>query len=347
MDETGPTDKQAEFHRRIHDHNLAALWVARRGVDLTRPAIPAQAAHWTFDDIRPTIMEGGELVTAEDAFRRVLVLENPAFPGEQRATGTLYAGLQLVLPGELAPSHRHSQTAIRFILEGDGALTSVDGGRTHMSPGDFVITPQWTWHDHVNEGDEPVIWLDVLDTPLVGFLDTMFRETYPEAQFPVSRPDDDSPARYGTGMVPIEHEPRHGASPVFNYTYTSSRGALETLVNAGAPDPCYGYKMAYIDPSNGQPPTPTMSAYLQWLPAGFKGEGYRSTDAAIYSVAEGSGRAVIGDQIFSWSARDVFVVPGWMPYRLEANSDTVLFSVSDRATQAALGLWREERLINP
>ena len=99
-------------------------------------------------------MESGSLITAKEAVRRVLILENPAMPGSACITPSLYAGLQLILPGEVAPSHRHTQSALRFIVEGEGAYTAVDGERTIMREGDFVITPTWTWHDHGNEFDE-------------------------------------------------------------------------------------------------------------------------------------------------------------------------------------------------
>ena len=170
-------DAEAAFHARIGAENLGALWVGRRGVDLGRPNTPARPALWRNEDVRPRLMEAGRLVSAEDAFRRVLVFQNPGFGGAMRATQTLYAGIQLVLPGEIAPCHRHSQTAIRFVIEGNGALTTVDGAATAMAPSDMVVTPQWTWHDHRNEGDEPVIWLDILDTPLIDALDIVFRET--------------------------------------------------------------------------------------------------------------------------------------------------------------------------
>jgi gentisate 1,2-dioxygenase len=283
-------------------------------------------------------------VTAEDAFRRVLVLENPSYPGQMRATTTLYAGLQLVLPGEAAPCHRHSQTAIRFVIEGTGAYTAVEGERTLLHPGDFVITPHWTWHDHVNEGDVPVVWLDVLDTPLVDFLDTVFRETYPELRQPIVRPDDDSPARYGAGLMPLGYAPERPASPVFNYGYSCSRAALEAARRGGARDPCHGLKMQYVNPASGGPATPTMAAFLQLLPAGFRGADYRATDSAVYCAVEGNGRTVVDGTAFEWGPRDLFVVPGWCRHRHEAEADSILFSVSDRPVQDKLGLWREERL---
>jgi gentisate 1,2-dioxygenase len=331
------------FHQRIGANNLAALWVARRGVDLSRPRSPAEPAIWRYDEIRPLVMEAGELVTAAEAFRRVLVFENPAFGGEMRATNTLYAGLQLVLPGEIAPCHRHSQTALRFVIEGSGARTAVNGERTPLNQGDFVITPCWSWHDHVNEGDGPVIWLDVLDTPLVDFLDTVFRETYAETTYPVTRPEGDAPARYGTGMLPMGYQPVDPASPVFSYPYAQTRAALEVMRRSDQWDPCHGLKMQYVNPATGDHATPTMAAFLQLLPNRFAGADYRSTEGAVYCVVEGAGRTVIDGVALDWGPHDVFVVPGWRRHRHEASEDAVLFSVTERPVQQKLGLWREER----
>lgn len=337
-------DPQAAFHRRIGAKHLAALWVARRGVDLSRPGAPTEPALWRYDAIRPEIMAAGGLIRAEDAFRRVLVLENPAFPGELRATNTLYAGLQLVLPGEIAPCHRHTQTAFRFVIEGEGAYTAVDGERTRLHPGDFVVTPQWSWHDHVNEGSDPVVWLDVLDTPLVGFLDTVFRENWTARLHPAERPDDTAPVVFGAGLVPDGRIAVPDASPVFNYRYATARSALARLAAADGIDPCHGHRMRYAHPMTGGHATPTMAAYLQALPAGFVGAPYRATDARIVCVAEGTGRTTIGSRTFDWTKGDVFVIPGWHTHAHVTDADgAVLFSVSDRAAQEALGLWREDR----
>lgn len=347
----GQVAREDAFAARISGRSVAPLWVGRRGVDLSRPRSPALAAIWPYADMRPDLLEAGELVSAEDAFRRVLVLENPAFPGEMRITNTLYAGLQIVLPGEIAPCHRHSQTALRFVVEGEGAYTTVDGERTRLHPGDFVVTPQWSWHDHVNEADRPVVWLDMLDTPLVGFLDTVFRENYPEKLQPIDRIDGDSPARFGAGMLPMGYGAGYpsgqrspgSASPVFSYPYESSRPALARLAAAEAADACHGYKMEYINPASGGSATATMGAFLQLLPAGFTGAPYRSTDGAAFCVAEGTGRIAVDDRIIEWGPHDVFAVPGWHRYRLEADTDAVLFSTSDRPVQQAVGLWREDR----
>jgi gentisate 1,2-dioxygenase len=336
-------DVQAEFHAGLRAKNLAALWVARRGVDLSQPRSPARAAVWRYGEIRPDIAKGGEIVSAKDAFRRVLVLENPAYSGENRVTNTLYAGLQLVKPGEIAPCHRHSQTAIRFVVEGEGAYTKVGGEKTILHRGDFVVTPQWSWHDHGNDGGKSVVWLDVLDTPLVGFLDTVFRERYEAELYPERRPEGDAPARFGSGLRPIGWTPEHAASPVFSYAYARARAALDKLRRAERWDPCHGLKMRYVNPTTGGPATPTLGAFLQFLPQGFEGAEYRSTDGAVYCAVEGAGRTVVEGETLEWRPNDVFVVPGWRRHRHAADADAVLFSVSDRPVQQKLDLWREER----
>jgi gentisate 1,2-dioxygenase len=335
--------EEQEFHDRIGAENLAALWVSRRGMDLTRPASTAEPTIWRFGDVRPHVIAAGDIVTTEDAFRRVLVLENPAYKGEMRATNTLYAGLQLVRPGEVAPCHRHSQTALRFVIEGTGAYTSVDGERIPLNQGGFVITPCWTWHDHGNEGDAPVIWMDVLDTPLVGFLDTVFRENYPEASFPITKPEGDTRARYGAGMLPADFDPALAPMPLTSHPYAEARKALDRLERSGDPDPWHGIKMQYTDPASGVPATPTMGAFLQRLPAGFKGAEYRSTESMILCVAEGQGQTMVDNQWIEWTRGDVFTLPGWRKHHHETNEGAVLFCVSERPVQQSLGLWREER----
>ncbi len=335
--------READFLERIGARGLTALWANRRGVDLSRPASTAVPARWRYEDIRPDIAEAGDLIAAEDAFRRVLVLENPSYPGEMRVTNTLYAGLQLVKRGEIAPCHRHSQTALRFIVEGEGAYTSVDGERAWMRPGDFIVTPQGSWHDHANEGQGDVVWLDVLDTPLVGFLDAVFRESYPAPRQQISVPDGTSPARFGAGLMPEGHRASRPATPVFHYPYEQSRDAVTKVAMAGGIDPCFGIRMQYVDPSNGDHATKTIGAFLQYLPGGFSGMPVQTTEAILFCAVEGHGRIVTDDETFDWGPRDLVVVPGWHRFRLEADEEAILFNASDRPVQEKLGLFREDR----
>src|SRR5450631_225073 len=169
-------DERRRFYDEISRANLTPLWEVLHALVPTAPTTPCVPAHWRYAELRPHLMRAGELISAEEAVRRVLILENPALRGQSCITQSLYAGLQLILPGEVAPSHRHTQSALRFIVEGAGAYTAVDGERTIMHEGDFVITPTWTWHDHGNDSSKPMVWLDGLDIPLVAMFNAGFAE---------------------------------------------------------------------------------------------------------------------------------------------------------------------------
>src|SRR6202008_467558 len=171
-------------YRRMDKHNLAPLWEVLHNLIPNEPATPCKPALWKYRDARPYLMEAGKLITAKEGVRGAVILENPGMRGESCITQSLYAGLQLILPGEIAPSHRHSESALRFIVEGAGAYTAGDGERTTMRPGDFIITPSWTWHDHGNETREPMVWLDGLDLALADLLNAVFFVAYGEDRFP-------------------------------------------------------------------------------------------------------------------------------------------------------------------
>ncbi|MDT4826043.1 Gentisate 1,2-dioxygenase [compost metagenome] len=340
-------DARAEFYQRIDTQALFPLWEQLHNLVPRQPVSDCVPALWRFSELRPYLMEAGQLISAEEAVRRVLVLENPGIRGQASITPSLYAGLQLILPGEIAPSHRHTQSALRFVVEGRGAYTAVDGERTTMEEGDFIITPSWTWHDHGNpgeaEGGEPVIWLDGLDIPTVRFFGAGFAENYPEAVQPLTRPEGNSLARYGANLLPLRHEVRGATSPIFNYPYARTREALDTLLRQGELDEWDGVKLRYVNPATGGWAMPTIGTCMQLLPRGFSGKTWRSTDATVFSVVEGSGRALIAGQTFVFGAKDTFVVPSWAPVSLHADTECVLFSYSDRPIQEALGLLREAR----
>jgi gentisate 1,2-dioxygenase len=339
---------RAAYYARIGKKNMAPLWESLHNLVPRTPQPRCIPAIWKYEEVRADVMESGTLISAEEAVRRVLILENPGLPGQASITQTLYAGLQLILPGEIAPSHRHTQSALRFIVEGKGAYTAVNGERTTMHPGDFIITPSWTYHDHGNieaaDGGEPVVWLDGLDIPLLRMLDAGFAENYPAATQPVTRHEGDSYARFGNNMAPVRYTPPNGNSPIFNYPYERSREALDQLYRYGELDPWDGVKLRYVNPATGGYPMPTMATFMQFLPAGFQGKTYRCTDSTVFSVVEGHGTARVGEMEFQFGPRDVFIAPSWQPVQLAAMEDATLFSYSDRPVQAALGLLREERV---
>ena len=260
-------DTYPDFYSDVQGTRLWPLWEEMNTfANRTEPGPGMAPALWRYGDVRPLVMRSGHIISAEKAERRVLALMNPGLKPHMAVTPTIYAGYQLVMPGEVAPTHRHSPAAFRFILEGGGAYTAVNGERTYMYPGDFVVTPSLTWHDHGNETDEPMIWLDGLDWPLTNKL-------------------------------------------------------------------------------TGDDAIPTLSAFIQLLPAGFRGAPYRQTDASVYSVIEGSGHTEIGDILLEWGPKDTFAVPIWAQHRhiADGEEDVVLFSFSDRGLQEKLGLWREQR----
>lgn len=340
------TPERNAYYDALAPLSLAPLWEVLAKILTAAPTTRARPFLWRYQEVRPLILQAGELISAKEAERRVLVLENPGMTGETAITETLYAGLQLILPGEIAPAHRHTPSAFRFIVEGDRAYTAVDGEKAYMRRGDLILTPNWAWHDHGHEGAKPVVWLDGLDIPLIRYLGTVFTEPYPRERFPTNRPPGSSYARWGLNMRPVGETFDKHHSPIFHYPYARSREALVALSRSDDADPKRGWCMEYIDPTTGGPILPTLSAYLSLLPKGFKGETRRTTEAQVFSVVEGTGRLVTmpdgGEpQTFQFGPSDHFVVPLWMPHRLEADDEAVLFSYTDGGLQKALGLFRE------
>ena len=338
-------ERREAFYRDLERENLGPLWESLHRMVPTEPAPRGRPIGWDYDNvIRRRLMQAGELISARDAGRRVLMLQNPGFAPQVQATGGLYAGVQMILPGEVAPAHRHTQAAIRFILEGQGAYTAVEGERTLMSPGDFVTTASWTWHDHGNGSDGPMVWLDVLDLPIMAALGATFLEASNAEEHPVTRPVGDSADRYGRNLFPVDWKPSGPSSPIFNYPYARTREVLAIMARNGEPDPCHGHKMRYVNPATGGHVMPTMGAFAQLLPAGMATAPYRSTDGGVHVVTEGEGETRFADgSVIRWKPRDIFVVPGWALHTHHPRTEAVLFSVSDRPVHEALAVWREER----
>ncbi|CAE6843347.1 Gentisate 1,2-dioxygenase [Paraburkholderia aspalathi] len=350
MSDTQPVSRaespeRAALYGRLDKADSAPLWAVMSQLVTPEPRPRCVPHKWNYAAMRKLLLEAGDLITAKEAERRVLVLENPGIRGISQITQSLYAGLQLILPGEIAPSHRHAASALRLIIEGHGGYTAVSGERIPMAPGDFILTPSWTFHDHGNLGDDPVVWLDGLDVPIVNLFDASFAEAYPSGETQrVERIPGEALARYGTNMLPIEYVPEGASSPVFHYPYSRVKEALGQIENAGSPDECHGYKLQYVNPATGGYPMPTMGAFVQQMPSGFNGRPYRSTDSTVYCVREGQGVSSINGELIEWGAGDVFVTPSWCVTSHKASEHAVLFSFSDRPAQKALGLWREQRI---
>lgn len=337
--------ERQNYYDRLAPNNLAPLWEVLKGLVPPEPKSKAKAYQWCYAELRPLLLESGSLLTAEEAERRVLVLENPAFTGTSRTTSTLYAGLQLIMPGESAPAHRHTPSALRLMIEGEGAFTVVDGERTVMKRGDFVITPAWAFHDHGNEGSTPCIWMDGLDIPVVQFFETIFSEEHNDQSQAILRPDGDSLARFGRNLMPLRYENRYGlTSPIFSYPYDETRPALLAAAKGQTIDPHTAISLRHSNPIDGGWALPTMSTWMMYLPKDFQTLPMRSTDGIVMTVIEGSGRLTASDASFTFGPRDIHAIPGWSWRSIHASEDTFLFLYSDRVAQEKLGLFREELL---
>src|SRR5579883_3170509 len=227
------------FYDRIAKKDMAPLWKVMKSVVTKEPVTRCKPHVWHYADVKSLVLESGGLITAEEAKRRVLILENPALRGESRITNTLFAGIQMIMPGEIAPAHRHVSSAIRFVLDGDGAYTAVEGEKAFMAAGDFVITANWAPHDHGNTSTKPMLWLDVLDVPTVNFFETSFAEEFPSPTQTATRQDGDSLSFYASGVLP-DGAPVMNRTPVINYTYARMRPIVERRMQAGDIDASHG-----------------------------------------------------------------------------------------------------------
>ena len=259
------------------------------------------------------------------------------------ATNTLAAGVQLVMPGEIAYAHRHTMGAIRFGIAGDERLyTVVDGDKLPLCARDLVLTPSWTWHDHHNESDREGMWLDVLDVPLLMGIDQARFEPFGDATQPLHAAPELYASRRAALVRPTWEAPSARALPV-RYAWSDIEPILRGYRSIEA-SPYDDVLLEYVDPRTGGPTLPTLSCFIQLLRAGFQGQSHRHTSSAVYHVVEGSGVTTCGSTEIAWNARDTFVVPGSITHRHHnaAATDAILFSVTDEPLLRAIGLYNED-----
>jgi gentisate 1,2-dioxygenase len=334
----------------IEQLSAAPLWRHYGNLFPNEPVNRARPFVWPYARLRPLALHFCATLSLAEAERRVLMLVNPALTDPPATVNTLFAGIQIIMPGETAQAHRHTAGAFRFIIEGEGAYTTVNGERVHMRPGDLLMTPGWHWHDHSHEGDGPMMWLDGLDYPLVNSLDAGFFELYEERLQAVTKPDDLSTRQFLHGRLnpawlapPTE---RSSISPVGNYTWAETERALAAVADDAAGSASEGILLEYTNPWTGGSVLPTIGCRIARLRAGFSGSARQHTASTIYHVVSGQGATTVGDTRLEWSDHDVFCVPGWSPYHHEvaAGRDAVLFSYTDEPVLRALGLYRERWL---
>ena len=313
--QSSPEELQ-DYYEQLRAQHVTPAWLGG-GISL-EPQSQAVPYVWHWQDLRPQAMRAAELVGTQQAERRGLRLTNPNLPGI--ASNTLVANVQIVMPGEIARAHRHSGAALRLIIEGQGGYTVVNGERVPMAPGDLVLTPNWSWHDHANDTDAPMIWLDGLDTPLVRMLEAGFYEEY--------------------------HQERQNLGPPVNasewhYPISEMRAALE---QRGVAHTGEEINLEYTNRRTGGPVMPTIACHMQLLRPGEKTQARRRVCCTNYHVVEGAGYSVVGDQRLDWDDKDVFTVPTWTfcEHVNSGDQPAFLFSFSDAPVMQALSLYREE-----
>lgn len=317
------------------------LWDRYHRITRRAPAAPDAPWHWPWERMKPLIDRAIAEVSMEDAERRVLLLTHPAFPGSVATTTNLSSGLQTLLPGEVARAHRHSLQAIRFVMQGGGALTSINDYRCAMSEGDLILTPAWTWHEHLHPGEGRVVWFDGLDLPLSTYLDTMFFEMAGDGRVPVDPLPTRSPS-LRADAVPLPPDAAGGAAiGGGRYRFAWERACSLLAQTTARAD---GSKLLrYVDGQSGGAVLPTLDCYLLALAAGRPTRRYRSTSNAVCVVAQGHGSSVVGDTVIPWKRHDVFTLPHWnWISHTASSSDAQVFMMTDRELIASLGYLREE-----
>jgi len=343
------TPELLAYYQRLAGLGTGALWTVANKIEPWEPQSTSLPMLWRYRDLRDDVLKALDLVTPEQAGRRVIYLENPGRSDVVAAVGWLYSGLQVMKPGECASSHRHSASALRFIMEGRGAFTNVDGHKMTLGANDFVLTPNGTWHEHgVAEDGTICIWQDGLDIPLMNALEANFYEVHPDLQQAIAYPVDDSTATWaGAGLRPAGTQWTKPYSPLLKYEWAPTYEALARYARVTDGSPYDGIIMDYVNPDTGGPVMQTIGASMQMLRPGERTKAHRQTGSFVYQCAKGRGWSVINGRRFDWQERDIFVVPAWA-YHEHANAsdsdDACLFSFHDLPVMRALGLYREEAL---
>jgi len=306
------------------------------------------ATHWKADDLQSFLSEIGQVLNlAPGGDRRTLRLANAGL--EYGTTPTFWASIQYINPGEVATAHRHTPDAFRFVMQGEGCSSTMDGQRYSFNEGDLVLTPSWMFHDHVHEGTEPMVWLDVLDVSLMRKLVNVFFDPYEADVQPIDEYPETSLRSFGSGIMrPVGDPPQMRQNPLLVYSQGQVEQAIE-LARGLKPDPCDDVILEYQNPVNGASALPSMSMKSQLVRAGFEGAFHRHSGSKVYYVISGSGTTIVGDQRFDWGRGDFFSIPPWATHRHlgAADSDARLFRVDDSPLFRYLNVYREEIIHEP
>ncbi len=347
--ETGTAPEMlSTFYRALAQSDLQPLWPIAEQLLPATPQPATKAWMWRWASLWAMSERAGELIDIHDGGdRRVLSLANPGLSGQPFATSTLWGAVQYLNAGEHAPAHRHTPAAVRFILHGDGIYTTVNGDACDMHAGDLVLTPNWNWHDHNSSSEEPVVWFDGLDIPMVRGLDAVFFENYPDERLQDVEGAHNRSERLfaGRGLLPLgAAETSRPHSPLLVYRRADIDAALTALLEQCGPPMA---SLEFVDPTSGRPVMPTMGCEMHRLVRGLRTPPFRKVGSSVVVVYHGAGSSIINGQRFDWSAGDMLAIPSWAIVEHEASEPTDLFAITDAPVLKALGLYREQADLSP
>lgn len=343
------TPELVSYYKELESLNTAALWTVANKIEPWQPKSESVPVIWRYKDLRDHVLRSVPLVTPEKAGRRVIYLDNPGRREVAAAVGWLYSGLQVMHPGESASAHWHSSSALRFIMEGRGAYTIVNGHKMTLGANDFVLTPNGCWHEHgVEEGGLPCIWQDGLDIPLVNSLEAGFFGVHPDLHQAVGHPVDDSIGIWGApGLRPHQVAWDKPYSPLFKYQWGPTYEALLRYSKVAEGSEFDSLLMHFTNPITGGHVMSTLGASMQLLRPGFEGKAHRHTGSYLYQATKGKGYTIINGQKFEWEEKDIFCVPSWAWHEhgnRSSTEDACLFCFNDLPVMEKLALYREEAL---
>ena len=336
-------DLPKEYIEDLKEAGVSPLWPMMRNVlPHGKPIAITKSGFWSYEKVRSLLIRAGELTPVEKAERRVLVLSDPGRgQGAMQATSTIYLGMQLLLPGETAPAHRHTPSAARVIIEGKGGYTVVDGEKLPMEEGDLVLTPGGEWHDHGHEGNDPVIWLDALDLPLFVYLEGSYSEES-ELQKPRNQPDTSQVEYLSSGLVPVVNGKRSNRKyPMMRFPWSKTEQVLKELSKVTDNKII---EVNYVNPENGESVLPTMGFTGTMIKKGNIKISKISSISSAFHILKGSGKSIINGKDFNWGPKDTFTAPVFSEIEHIINEDTFLMHIHDRPLQEKLGYFEERNI---
>jgi gentisate 1,2-dioxygenase len=342
MDNVVRPNRSEEYYRRLTELQTEPLWYLDMATYSGTPPVPYV---WHWKDLLPALTTSNDVFTFGQGLedRRALSLINPS--RQHGATSTITASVQMINPGEVARAHRHTLTAIRFIISGHGGYTVNDGQKFSMEAGDVILTPSWSWHGHGNDGSEPMYWLDGLESPLLTMMGGDLYEDFPTPTQPIRPIAGHLPetiALYGAaGMLPVRGRPDAPNSPLTLYKWQTAVDALRHLQQVSEDD-FDGALLEYVNPVTGGHAVSSMALYLQLLRRGLHTKAHRHATNTIYLVVSGSGYSIIDRKEYHWGQNDILAIPCWCWHEHVATEESILFSLTDLPVREALSLWREE-----